>query len=54
MKKQIALLLVSITLLGQVFCHEYKKQFIKGNITDKTNAVREASGGRNLAFSKSN
>ena len=52
MKKQIALLLVSITLLGQVFCHEYKKQFIKGNITDKTNAVREASGQEGIWLSQ--
>ena len=52
MKKQIALLLVSITLLGQVFCQEYKKQFIKGNITDKTNAVREASGQEGIWLSQ--
>ena len=44
MKKQFALLFVSIILLGSVSAQEYKKQFIKGNISDKTTAVREASG----------
>ena len=44
MKKIILLFLVSSILLSSVFCQEYKKQFIKGNITDKTAAVREAFG----------
>ena len=44
MKKIITLLFINLILISTVFAQEYKKQFIKGNITDKTNAVREASG----------
>ena len=52
MKKQIALLITVLTLLSSVFGQEYKKQFIKGNITDKTNAVREASGQEGIWLSQ--
>ena len=52
MKKQIALLITGLTLLSSVFGQEYKKQFIKGNITDKTNAVREASGQEGIWLSQ--
>ena len=52
MKKQFTLLLITIMLLNSVFAQEYKKQFIKGNITDKTNAVREASGQEGIWLSQ--
>ena len=52
MKKLIQLFLVSLILLGNVFGQEYKKQFIKGNISDKTAAVREASGQEGIWLSE--
>lgn len=44
MKKQSLLLLILMIFLSSAFCQDYKKNFIKGNISDKTAAVREASG----------
>ena len=44
MKKHILLLIVSMIFLSVLYGQEYKKKFIKGNISDKTTAVREASG----------
>ena len=44
MKKQFLLLIVSMIFLSALYGQEYKKKFIKGNISDKTTAVREASG----------
>lgn len=44
MKKIVLLFLLNIVLLNSVFSQEYEKKFIKGNISDKTTAVREASG----------
>ena len=44
MKKIVLLFLLNIFLLNSVFSQEYEKKFIKGNISDKTTAVREASG----------
>ena len=52
MKKQFVLLLIGLTLSGNVFGQEYKKQFIKGNIQDKTTAVREASGQEGIWLSQ--
>ena len=52
MKKIISLFLLSSILLTNVFCQEYKKKFIKGNITDKTAAVREASGQEGIWLSQ--
>ena len=52
MKKQFSLLIITIILLNSAFAQEYKKQFIKGNITDKTNAVREASGQEGIWLSQ--
>ena len=52
MKKQFVLLLIGLTLFGNVFGQEYKKQFIKGNIQDKTTAVREASGQEGIWLSQ--
>ena len=52
MKKRISLLLISLVLLGQLFGQEYKKKFIKGNISDKTAAVREASGQEGIWLSQ--
>ena len=52
MKKLIQLFLVSLILLGNVFGQEYKKHFIKGNISDKTAAVREASGQEGIWLSE--
>ena len=52
MKKQILLLLVTILSLSSVFAQEYKKLFIKGNISDKTTAVREASGQEGIWLSQ--
>ncbi|MBP5603839.1 MAG: HEAT repeat domain-containing protein [Treponema sp.] len=52
MKKLIRLFLVSIVLLSSVYGQEYKKQFIKGNISDKTAAVREASGQEGIWLSQ--
>ena len=44
MKKQFSLLIVIMIFLSSLYGQEYKKKFIKGNISDKTTAVREASG----------
>ena len=44
MKKIISVFILSLLLIPALFAQEYKKQFIKGNITEKTAAVREASG----------
>ena len=44
MKKTVTLIFISLILLTSVFSQDYKKQFIKGNIAEKTTAVREASG----------
>ena len=52
MKKLIQLFLISLILLGKVFGQEYKKQFIKGNISDKTFAVREAAGQEGIWLSQ--
>ena len=52
MKKLISLFLLSSILLCTVFGQEYKKKFIKGNITDKTAAVREASGQEGIWLSQ--
>ena len=52
MKKLIRLFLVSVVLLSNVYGQEYKKQFIKGNISDKTAAVREASGQEGIWLSQ--
>lgn len=52
MKKIISLFLLSSILLANVFGQEYKKKFIKGNITDKTAAVREASGQEGIWLSQ--
>ena len=52
MKKLISLFLLSSILLSSVFGQEYKKKFIKGNITDKTAAVREASGQEGIWLSQ--
>ena len=52
MKKLITLLLLSSTLISAAFGQAYKKQFIKGNISDKTAAVREASGEEGIWLSQ--
>lgn len=52
MKKIISLFLLSSILLANVSGQEYKKKFIKGNITDKTAAVREASGQEGIWLSQ--
>ena len=52
MKKQFLLLFVSIVFLNAVNGQEYKKMFIKGNISDKTTAVREASGQEGIWLSQ--
>ena len=52
MKKLISLFLVSLILLTNAFGQEYKKKFIKGNISDKTAAVREASGQEGIWLSQ--
>ena len=52
MKKIISFFLLSSILLANVFGQEYKKKFIKGNITDKTAAVREASGQEGIWLSQ--
>ena len=52
MKKQFTLLFVSIILLTNLFSQEYKRQFIKGNISEKTTAVREASGQESIWLSQ--
>ena len=44
MKKIVTLLLITSIISTAVFGQEYRKQFIKGNISEKTAAVREASG----------
>ena len=52
MKKIISLFLLSSILLGTAFGQEYKKKFIKGNISDKTAAVRESSGQEGIWLSQ--
>ena len=52
MKKIISLFLLSSILLGTAFSQEYKKKFIKGNISDKTTAVRESSGQEGIWLSQ--
>ena len=52
MKKLIALLFTATFLITAVSSQDYKKQFIKGNIADKTTAVREASGQDGIWLSK--
>ncbi len=52
MKKIISFFLLSSILLANVSGQEYKKKFIKGNITDKTVAVREASGQEGIWLSQ--
>ncbi len=52
MKKLITLFLAGLVLTGTVFAQEYKKQFIKGNISDKTAAVRESSGQESVWLSQ--
>ena len=52
MKKQFLLLFVSIVFLNAVNGQEYKKMFIKGNISDKTTAVRESSGQEGIWLSQ--
>lgn len=52
MKKIISFFLLSSILLANVSGQEYKKKFIKGNITDKTAAVREASGQEGIWLSQ--
>ncbi|MCR4900314.1 MAG: HEAT repeat domain-containing protein [Treponema sp.] len=52
MKKIIALLFITTVFSTLVFAQEYKKQFIKGNITDKTNAVRQAAGDESIWLSQ--
>ena len=52
MKKIISLFLLSSILLGTAFSQEYKKKFIKGNISDKTAAVRESSGQEGIWLSQ--
>lgn len=52
MKKIISFFLLSLILLANVSGQEYKKKFIKGNITDKTAAVREASGQEGIWLSQ--
>jgi len=52
MKKIISFFLLSSILLANVSGQEYKKKFIKGNITDKTTAVREASGQEGIWLSQ--
>ena len=44
MKMRVTCIFMSLILLTSVFSQDYKKQFIKGNIAEKTAAVREASG----------
>lgn len=52
MKKIISFFLLTSILLANVSGQEYKKKFIKGNITDKTAAVREASGQEGIWLSQ--
>ena len=52
MKKRISLFLTVLIFLSSVYGQEYKKQFIKGNISDKTVAVREASGQEGIWLSQ--
>ena len=52
MKKIISFFLLSSILLANVSGQEFKKKFIKGNITDKTVAVREASGQEGIWLSQ--
>ena len=52
MKKLIQLFIVSLVILSSVSGQEYKKKFIKGNISDKTAAVREASGQEGIWLSQ--
>ena len=52
MKKRISLFLTVLIFLSSVYGQEYKKQFIKGNISDKTTAVREASGQEGIWLSQ--
>ena len=52
MKKIISFFLLSSILLANVSGQEFKKKFIKGNITDKTAAVREASGQEGIWLSQ--
>ena len=44
MKKIITIIFTITVLAACLTAQDYKKQFIKGNISDKTTAVREASG----------
>ena len=46
--KKILFCLLLLTVFSPVFSQSLQKKFIKGNITDKTNAVREASGSEAL------
>ena len=52
MKKHVLLFIVSMIFLSAVNSQEYKKKFIKGNIADKTTAVREASGQEGIWLSQ--
>ncbi len=52
MKKLITLLTAGLLLTCSVFAQEYKKQFIKGNISEKTAAVRQASGQEGIWLSQ--
>ena len=52
MKKQITVFIAFSILITNVFCQDYKKQFIKGSIADKTSAVREASGKEGIWLSQ--
>ena len=46
--KKIIFGLLLLTIISPVFSQSLQKKFIKGNIADKTNAVREASGSEAL------
>lgn len=52
MKKLVLLLITVYFFTETVFAQDYKKQFIKGNISDKTTAVREASGQEGIWLSQ--
>ncbi|MBR5402250.1 MAG: HEAT repeat domain-containing protein [Treponema sp.] len=52
MKKQITVFIAFSILITAVFAQDYKKQFIKGSIADKTSAVREASGKEGIWLSQ--
>lgn len=51
MKRFTLFLIFTLILSSQLFSQEYKKKFIKGNISEKTAAVREASGAEGIWLS---